>query len=83
MYMSEYPPMVSIRDLGLASALVTAGFEIEDINRSTDGRTSSIFQVTIPLNEAVNGYYADKLHVKARKFFDNIKMLKSRIHSES
>lgn len=81
--MSEDLSMVSIRDLGLASALVTAGFEIEDTNRNTDGRTVFIFRETVPLNEAVDGYYADKLHVKARKFFDNIKMLKSRIHSES
>ena len=81
--MSEDPLTVSIRDLGLASALVTAGFEIKDTSRNTDGRTVFIFQETIALNEAVNGYYADKLHVKARKFFDNIKMLKSRIHSDS
>lgn len=81
--MREEPLTVSIRDLGLASALATAGFEIQDTNRNADGRTVFIFQETVALDEAVNGYYADKLHVKARKFFDNIKMLKSRIHSNN
>jgi hypothetical protein len=80
MYMSEDLRTVSIRDLGLVSALVTLGFEIEDTTKDVNGRMHFIFQQTAALNEATNGYYADTLHVKARRFFDNAKMLKSRIH---
>lgn len=81
--MSEEPLTVSIRDLGLASALVTYGFEISDTHRDTNGRTYFIFQETTALDETVNGYYADTLQVKARQFFDNIKMLKGRIYSDN
>ncbi|RYX79154.1 hypothetical protein EON76_00300 [bacterium] len=79
--MSEEPLMVGIRDLGVAAALVTCGFEIEDMNRDANGRTHFVFQETAVLTEVVNGYYADTLQVKARKFFDNTKMLKGRIYA--
>lgn len=80
--MREEPLTVSIRDLGVAAALVTCGFEVADTYRDTNGRTYFIFQETAALNEAVNGYYADTLQVKARKFSDNSKMLKGRIYAD-
>lgn len=79
--MSEEPLTVSIRDLGVAAALVTCGFGVEDMYRDTNGRTYFVFQETALLDEAVNGYYADNLQIKARKFFDNTKMLKGRIYA--
>lgn len=80
--MREEPLTVSIRDLGVVAALVTCGFEIEEINKDANGRAYFIFQETATLDETVNGYYADTLVIKARKFFDNTKMLKGRIYSE-
>lgn len=80
--MREEPLTVSIRDLGVAAALVTCGFEVENMNRDANGRTYFIFQETAALDETVSGYYADTLVIKARKFFDNTKMLKGRIYSE-
>ncbi len=80
--MNEEPLTVSIRDLGVAAALVTCGFEVEDTNRDTNGRMYFIFQETAALDETVNGYYADTLHVQARKFADNTKMLKGRIYAD-
>lgn len=73
---------VSIRDLGVVAALVTCGFEVADTHRDTTGRTYFVFQETAALDETVNGYYADTLQVKARKFFDNTKMLKGRIYAD-
>ena len=81
--MSEEPITVSIRDLGVAAALVACGFEITDTNRDTNSRTYFVFQETAALNEAVNEYYADTLQVKARSFFDNTKMLKGRIYANN
>lgn len=81
--MSEEPLTVSIRDLGVAAALVTCGFEIADMNRDIiSSRTYFIFQETAALDETVNSYYADTLQVNARKFFDNTKMLKGRIYAD-
>lgn len=81
--MRKEPLTVSIRDLGVAAALVTCGFVVADTHRDTNGRTYFIFQETAALDEAVKGYYADTLQVKARKFADNTKMLKGRIYADS
>lgn len=81
--MREEPLIVSIRDLGVAAALVTCGFEVTNTYRDANGRTYFIFQETAALDEAVNDYYADTLHIKARKYFDNTKMLKGRIYSDN
>ena len=79
--MRDEPLTISVRDLGVAAALVTCDFEIIDTYRDIGNRTYFIFQETAALNEVVNDYYADALHVKARKFFDNTKMLKGRIYA--
>lgn len=81
--MTEEPLTANIRDLGVAAALVTCGFEVIETSRDTNGRTYFIFQETAALDETVNGYYADTLQVQARKFSDNTKMLKGRIYSEN
>jgi hypothetical protein len=54
--MREESLTVSIRDLGLASALVTCDFDIADTKRDTNGRIYFIFQETAVLDETVNGY---------------------------
>ncbi len=82
MQMREEPLTVSMRDLGVVAALVTCGFEVEGTSRDVNGRIHFIFQETAALSETVNGYYADTLVIKARKFFDNTKMIKGRIYSE-
>jgi len=75
-------PTIRIRDLGLAAALVSSGFVMSDTQRDTTGRTYFVFMQTNELDHAVNDYWADTLDVKARKYFDDIKMLKSRIYGE-
>jgi len=80
--MSEEPVTVSIRDLGVVAALVTCGFEVEEMNRDSNGRTYFIFQQTAALDDVVNGYYSDTLQVQARKLTDNTKMLKGRIYAD-
>lgn len=79
----EIEPLTSrVRDLNLAAALVTAGFEISQTNYDTVGRAYFVFTQSDELEVTVNEYWADSLHVKARKYSDNIKMLKSRIYAE-
>jgi hypothetical protein len=34
------------------------------------------------IERILDGYWADRLEVKARSFFDNLKMLKNRLYSE-
>lgn len=71
-----------IRDLALAASLVSCEFEVLDTIRDTSGRVYFVFTQSDELDIAVNAYWSDTLDVKARKFSDNIKMLKSRIYGE-
>lgn len=80
--MIEESHTISIRDLGVVAALVTCGFEIVFTNRGINDRMYFVFEETVALNEAMSSYYADNLQIKARKFFDNTKMLKSQIYGE-
>lgn len=74
--------LIATHDLGLATALVSSGHPVSDIVRDDYGRAEFLFVKTIAAERAVNDYWADTLEVKARYFFDAIKMLKSRIYSE-
>jgi hypothetical protein len=80
--MEEESHTVDIRDLGVVAALVTRGFEIVFTHRDDKGRVHFVFEATTALDRTVEDFYADNLQVKARKFFDNIKMLKGRIYGE-
>jgi hypothetical protein len=71
-----------VRDLGLAAALVSCDFEMLRTDRAISGPAYFIFTHTPELDRAVNDYWADTLDVKARKYSDNIKMIKSRIYGE-
>jgi hypothetical protein len=70
------------RDLGLSAALASLGFEVQEIERDVSGQAYFIFMETDELGRAVNAYWADTLEVRARHYFDAIKMLKSRIYAE-
>lgn len=69
-------------DLGAAASLVTADFELVTLDKSNPRKVQFVFRWTAGIEKVVDEYWADKLEVKARSFFDNIKMLKNRIYSE-
>jgi hypothetical protein len=70
------------RDLGLSAALASLGFEVQEIEHNASGQAYFIFIKTDELERAVSAYWADTLEVRARHYFDAIKMLKSRIYAE-
>lgn len=79
--MQNEPLEIKIPDLGLVAALVTLDFEVVAEYRDENGRAYFVFEDTPALAETANEYYADNLTVLARRYFDNTKMLKTRIHS--
>jgi hypothetical protein len=70
-----------VRDLGLAAALVGCGIPLSGTTKNEEGRSYFLFEPSDELDKAINDYWTDKLTVKARKYSDDIKMLKSRIYS--
>jgi hypothetical protein len=68
-------------DLGLATALITAGFSLVSLDRKNLHKSQFIFRRSDGMDEVVDAYWADNLEVKARKYFDTLKMLKNRLYS--
>ncbi len=69
-------------DLGCSSALISAGFELVSLDKTNPRKVQYIFRQEVGIEKVVDEYWADRLEVKARTFFDNTKMLKNRIYSE-
>ena len=69
-------------DLGCSSALISAGFELVSLDKSNPRKVQFVFRREVGIEKMVDSYWADRLEVKARTYFDNVKMLKNRIYSE-
>ncbi len=69
-------------DMGVSAALVSAGFELVSMDKEDPRKVLFIFTRETDIEDVVDSYWADKLEVKSRSFFDNVKMLKNRIHSK-
>ena len=69
-------------DLGCSAALISAGFELVSLDKANPRKVQFIFRREVGIEKVVDDYWADRLEVKARAFFDNVKMLKNRIYSE-
>ena len=71
----------AVTDLGLASCLLTLGYEIEKTKKDVRGRVSFIFANSNSLKRDINAYWSDGLKVYPRLYFDNTKLLKNRIYN--
>lgn len=69
-------------DLGCSAALISAGFSLVSLDKANPRKVQFIFRREVGIEKVVDDYWADRLKVKARTFFDNVKMLKNRIYSE-
>lgn len=69
-------------DIAIATALITKGFEIKALDKANPKRVEFIFVEQKELKDVVDKYWSNNLEVKARLFFDNLRMLKQRIYNE-
>jgi len=68
-------------DLGLAAALVTLNYPLIRLDKANRNKVCFVFKYGKYLDANVARYWGNDLNLPARGFFDNQKMLKSRIHS--
>ena len=68
-------------DIGLASVLVSLGYTLWDIDKSTPKKSQFIFKRDEHIDQMVDEYWDGSLSVPARGLFDNMKMLKNRLYS--
>lgn len=69
-------------DLGCSASLLCAGFELLSLDKSNPRRVMFSFSRKDNIESVVEDYWANRLEVKGRMLFENIKMLKNRIYSE-
>ena len=69
-------------DLGLSAALISVGFSLVSRDRENLRKVQFVFRRGDRMDEVVDAYWADRLEVKARAYFDTLKMLKNRLYSE-
>ena len=68
-------------DIGVSTALLCADFELLAVEKSNPRKALFVFRRKVGVEEVANKYFADKLEVKARSFFDNLKALKNKLYS--
>lgn len=68
-------------DLGISSALISMNFKLISLDKENPKKVKFIFNREIGIEKAVDDYWTNHLELKARTFFENIKMLKNRIYS--
>lgn len=69
-------------DLGLSAALISVGFSLISLDRANLRKAQFIFRRGDGMDEVVDAYWENRLEVKARTYFDTLKMLKNRLYSE-
>ncbi|MFH1623658.1 MAG: DUF5659 domain-containing protein [Pseudomonadota bacterium] len=69
-------------DLGLSAALISAGFSLVSIDRKNLSKAQFCFRRSEGMDKTIEAYWSDTLLTKARTYFDTLKMLKNRLHSE-
>lgn len=85
--MLQHPPaynddtFLSLYDLGGCASLICHGYELLAIDKKNPSKALFIFRREKGIEEVINAYWADKLDVKARRYFDSIKSVKNRLYS--
>lgn len=67
-------------DIGVSTALLCANFELLSVEKSNPRKALFVFRKKAGIEETANKYFADRLEVKARSFFDNLKALKNKLY---
>ena len=80
--LEDYTNYLYSFDLGASASLITAGFELVALDKTNPRKVQFIFRREADIEKILDDYWADRLEVKARAFFDNIKACKNRIYSE-
>jgi hypothetical protein len=80
-YGNATPKIQRLKDFGLVAALVSCDFVIQKTERNFK-TVYFLFENTPAIEKRISEYWSNTLSVPARLYFDNTKMLKSRIYDE-
>ena len=67
-------------DLGLAAALLTFGVVLVRVDKQNPRRAVFVFADSKELSTLVDGFWSGEMTLSALRYFENTKLLKSRIY---
>lgn len=68
-------------DLGVSTALLCAGYELWSIDKQNKQKALFIFKKADGIEKTADQYFSDRLSVKARSYFDQLKAIKNKLYS--
>jgi CTP:phosphocholine cytidylyltransferase-like protein len=84
---AEYVPLYddtnffTTYDLGATAALICSGYELMAVDKENPSKALFVFRKEDSIEETVDDYWADRLEVKARRYFDSLKAVKNKLYS--
>jgi hypothetical protein len=76
--------LIDTQDMGLSIALICCGFDLVELAPEQSGRRVAFrFKQRAGLNNAIDAFWAGKLSVDAKLFWNESKNLKTRLYSLS
>lgn len=69
-------------DLGVSTALLCVGYKLLTIEKDDPKKALFVFDKEVGIESDANKYFSDRLEVKARAFFDQLKALKNRLYNQ-
>ncbi len=69
-------------DMGVATAFLCAGFSLITIDKQNSKKGLFVFEKADGIESVADDYFANRLEVKARSYFDHLKALKNMLHSK-
>ena len=75
------PEEFSSSDLGLSSALISLGYELIKIDKSSILKSLFVFKKSCEIDDAIHRYYNKDLLVDSQTFFDSIRNLKNQLYA--
>ncbi len=68
-------------DLGLVAALISTGFQLQDLNKSNSKKVQFVFTESDDIKQAAEDYFSCNFQVDAQTYWNSVKALKSRMYS--
>lgn len=70
-------------DLQLASVLITLGYKLLKLDKTNPKKVRFMFERERGIEQVISDYWEDKIKLPAQTLFNNQKMLKNRIYSDT
>ena len=67
-------------DISLCNTLTTYGYNIESIDKTNPSKAEFLIKRDEKLDDLIQSYFARRLRVEPMAFFNNLKIIKTRIY---